>query len=70
MLIPMPTIWIRDKKNYLQDGLILGEIYSSLRALFVYLNSHTFEHKVALNSLKNIDYDYVTDTDAETNKKT
>ena len=35
-----------------------------------YLNSHTFEHKVALNSLKNIDYDYVTNTDAKTNKKT
>lgn len=50
--------------------MILGEIYSSLRALFVYLNSHTFELKVALNSLKNIDYDYVTNTDAKTNKKT
>ena len=28
-----------------------------------YLNSHTFKHKVALVSLKNIDYDYATDID-------
>jgi len=41
--------------------------YDSRRDLFElaravsYLNSHTFEQKVALVSLKNIDYDYATD---------
>lgn len=59
MLIPKTTIKIRDKKMlFARWTMILGEIYLSLRALFVTLNSHTFEHKVALVSLKNIDYDY------------
>ena len=35
-----------------------------------YLNSHTFKHKVALVSLKNIDYDYATDIDEKQTKKT
>lgn len=35
-----------------------------------YLNSHTFKHKVALVSLKNIDYDYATNIDEKQTKKT
>lgn len=40
-----------------------------LARIICYLNSHTFKHKVALVSLKNIDYDYATDIDEKQTKK-